>query len=145
MRHTCLTPTTSKGFLLVLAGVLYGLAAQAQNSPGTQLTIVTVNDGQKHEFTYGWKGISPAAIYGSPPVMYDRNYVSAVCRDECPADLPKDKVGEDTVSWVSGSVTIGRVERVDCDNLDRCAVIQNGKKYPWSDVAYIRFAPPHAH
>jgi hypothetical protein len=133
-----------RGFLLLLAAVVSGVRAQAQNSPGTKLTIVTANDGLKHEFTYGWKGISSTAVYGRPPIMYDRGYVRAVCRDECPADLPKDEISEDIAIWTSGKTTTGHVERVDCDDLDRCTIILNGEKYPWSDVNYLRFARPRS-
>src|SRR5205814_10488970 len=98
---------TGKGFLLMPAAAVSGVGAQAQNSPGTNLTIVTANDGPKHEFTYGWKAISSTAVYGRPPMMYDRGYVRAVCRDECPADLPKDEISQDTVAWTSGKTTTG--------------------------------------
>lgn len=139
--------STSRAGLFVLAAVASGVPARAQNTPGTKLTIIIRTDPQnpKHEFAFGWKGISATTVFGRPPARYDRSDVRTVCQGErCPSDMPQDEVGQDIVGWRSGKTTVGHVDGVYCTEYDVCTIVQDGKQSDWWDVNYVRLAPPAA-
>jgi hypothetical protein len=117
-----------------------GAPALAQSTAGTAIVVVTQDGGQHKVFNYGWKGISATTVFDRD-APYDKATVKIVCARECPKKLPTKNVGEDTVTWATGQPTVGKVDGVFCDDLDRCALQQGDRQRDWKEVAYVQFAP----